>query len=45
LDNGISGMAKTKSPETKGLFVFKLVEAAGIEPAFLKKFALNINKL
>jgi len=26
-----------KSPETKGLFLFKLVEAAGIEPAFLRK--------
>jgi hypothetical protein len=26
-------LPKRKSPETKGLFLFKLVEAAGIEPA------------
>jgi hypothetical protein len=33
LENVISGRSKRKSPEIKGLFSFKMVEAAGIEPA------------
>jgi hypothetical protein len=35
LESVIFGGLKRKSPETKGLFYYKMVEAAGIEPPFV----------